>query len=315
MYLEQHTQLKTVAAIFEWHEKNRKSAHRPHLGGSQIGNPCSRALWYMFRWCDSPSFDGRHVRLFETGDLEEDRFVKELRAIGARVWDRDPETGKQIRFTACDGHFALSLDGVVEHIPDAPGKPHVLELKTANEKSFNETKRNGVEKAKPIYFAQVQVGMALSGIHNCLFLMKNKNNDDIYGERIKYDPAMGLQLVAKAEQIIFSDKPPAKLNNDPSFYLCRFCDYRHVCHEGRPPEINCRTCAHSSPERGGDGSWSCAKGLPMRQTCKAHLFNPYAMPWQVNDASPEFVEYVTPDGEVIRNEGNSKEIEKMWIPF
>jgi hypothetical protein len=313
MNLEQHTQLKTVRAIFEWHERNRKSAHRPHLGGSQIGNPCARALWYQFRWIDSPVFDGRKIRLFETGDLEEDRFVKELRGVGARVWDRDPETGKQIRFEECGGHFALSLDGVVEHIPDAPSKPHVLELKTANEKSFNETKRNGVEKGKPLYYAQCQIAMHLSGIDRCLFLMKNKNNDDIYGERIKYDPAMGLQLVAKAQEVIFSDKPPAKLNNDPSFYLCKFCDYRHVCHEGKPPEVNCRTCAHATPE--ANGTWSCAKGQSFGASCVLHLFNPYAMPWTVHDATPDWVEYVTSDGEVIRNEKNSDEIAASWMPF
>ena len=90
MNIEKHTQLKTVSAILEWHEKNRKSAHRPHLGGSQIGRECERALFYQFRWAWTPRFDGRMIRLFETGDLEEARFEKELRAIGAIVWAKDP---------------------------------------------------------------------------------------------------------------------------------------------------------------------------------------------------------------------------------
>lgn len=315
MNLEQHTQLKTVSAIFDWHAKNRKSGHRPHLGGSQIGNPCSRALWYMFRWCDQAEFDGRMIRLFETGDLEEDRFVKELRAIGVTVWERDPDTGKQVRFTAHDGHFALSLDGVAEGVPDAPKKPHIVEMKTANEKSFRATKSKGVKEAKPQYWAQVQVGMHLSGIHNCLFLMKNKNDDDLYGERIKYDPAEAMQLIAKAGEVIWSDKPPEKLSNDPSFFGCKFCDYHAVCHRGRPPEVNCRTCAHATPEKGGDGAWSCAKGKVFGEVCKEHLFNPYAMALEVHDATADWVEYVTSDGEIIRNEGNSQQIAADWVPW
>jgi len=38
-----------VKAIYQRYEENRRNAHRPHLGGSQIGNICSRALWYQFR--------------------------------------------------------------------------------------------------------------------------------------------------------------------------------------------------------------------------------------------------------------------------
>ncbi len=45
MNLEQHTTPITVQKIFENYKAKRKNEHRPHLGGSQIGNECSRALW------------------------------------------------------------------------------------------------------------------------------------------------------------------------------------------------------------------------------------------------------------------------------
>jgi hypothetical protein len=314
MNLEPHTTPPTVQAIFEHYVAKRKDAHRPHLGGSQIGNECARALWYQFRHMGRPYFDGRVLRLFETGDREEDRIVTNLRAVGVTVWDRDPETGKQIRFTACDGHFALSLDGVAEGLRES-GQPHTLEFKTMSDKNFRATQSKGVQDVKPIYWAQCQVGMHLSGLERCAFIAVNKNTDAIYMERIKYDPAEARQLIAKANEIIFSDKPPAKINNDPSFYLCKFCDYSDLCHQGRVPEVNCRTCAHASPELGGNGVWSCAKGHKFGNVCQSHLFNPYAMPWEIHDASPDFVEYVTDDGEVIRNEGNSNEIEQMWVPL
>lgn len=314
MNLEEHTTPKTVQAIYDHYVSKRGNGHRPHLGGSQIGNECARALWYQFRWADTGRLTGRQLRLFETGDREETRLIENLGAVGVKVWDRDPETGKQIRFTACDGHFALSLDGVLENLKES-SQPHTFEAKTMNDKNFAALKKDGVEKSKPIYYAQCQIGMHMSGLQRCAFIAVCKSTDEIYMERIKCDPAMGLQLLAKAESIIFSDKPPAKLRDDPSFYLCKFCDFRHVCHDGKPPEINCRTCAHATPERGGDGKWSCGKGFVFGKVCPSHLFNPYAMPWEVRDASPDFVEYITETGEVVRNENNSEEIAAKWIPF
>jgi hypothetical protein len=314
MNLEPYNKSPTVQAIFDHYKAQRKDAHRPHLGGSQIGNECARALWFQFRHMDRASFDGRVLRLFETGDREEARIVANLRAVGVTVWDRDPDTGKQIRFTAHSGHFALSLDGVGQGFKES-SKPHTLEFKTMNDKNFKALEAKGCEATKPVYYAQCQIGMHLAELDRCAFIAVNKNTDAIYMERIKYDPAMALKLIAKAEGVIFDDKPPAKLNTDPSFYLCRFCDYNAVCHMGKPPEVNCRTCAHATPERDGDGRWSCAKGKAFGAVCNEHLFNPHAMPWEVHDATPGWVEYVTEDGEVIRNEGNSQDIYNGWVPF
>lgn len=306
MNIEQNIQLKTIDAIFKWHSKNRKSSHRPHLGGSQIGNECDRSLWYQFRWAWSPHFDGRMIRLFVTGDLEEDRFTQELRGIGAVVWERDPATGKQIRFEACGGHFALSLDGVVEGIPDS-SKPHTLEMKTANEKSFKATKSLGVQKAKPVYWAQCQIGMHLSGIDRCLFLMKNKNTDELYGERIRYDPAEGIKLEAKANRIVFAPLPPSRITEDPSDWRCKFCPYFAVCQGNKIPEVHCRTCAHVTPER--DGSWSCAQGNKVGDVCQSHLFIPQMMPkdLEVKDAGADWVDYLDQlTGQTERNKNNSQ---------
>lgn len=313
MNLEEYVTPETVKRIYAWYQAQRKSDHRPHLGGSQIGHECARALWYQFRWADAPEHDGRVLRLFETGDREESRVVANLRAVGVTVWDRDPETGRQINFTAHGGHFALSLDGVVEGLHESK-RPHTLEIKTMNDRNFKTLEKDGVQKSKPVYWAQCQIGMHMSELDRCLFIAVNKNTDEIYMERIKADPAEGMKLLAKAGAIVFADRPFPRLREDPSYYVCRFCDYRRVCHEGKPPEVNCRTCAHSTPEPGG--GWSCAKGLTMWRECKSHLFNPYLMGWEMHDAGDDWIEYETPDGEIIRNhEANSLEIAAKWVPF
>ena len=257
MNLEKFATPATIEAIYKYYKDKRKNDHRPHLGGSQIGNECSRALWYQFRHAWSPSFDGRMLRLFETGDREEDRIVSNLRGVGVTVWERDPETGKQVRFTECGGHFALSLDGVGLGFSESK-KPHTLEFKTMSEKNFKAMKNLGCQKSKPVYWAQCQIGMYLAELDRCYFFCVNKNTDEIYGERIKLDKKEAKGLVDKANKIVFADTPPDRLSEDPSFWQCKWCSYWAVCHGCKIPEVSCRTCSHVTPEQ--DGSWSCAKG-------------------------------------------------------
>ena len=75
----------------------KNSPPRPHLGASEIGAQCERALWYSFHHCKLPAFSGRMLRLFETGQREEERIIRNLRSAGLQVWDRGDDGG-QIRF-------------------------------------------------------------------------------------------------------------------------------------------------------------------------------------------------------------------------
>lgn len=310
MNLEQHVTHPTIRRIFEHYEAAQQGKHRPHLGGSQIGNPCKRALWYQFRWCLAPSHEGRILRLFETGNREEDRIVANLRAVGVTVWDRDSETGRQISFTEHGGHFALSLDGVGQGFEESSA-PHVLEFKTMGKKAFADVTRKGVKESKPVYWAQMQVGMYLADLDRAYFIAVEKDTDAIYGERVKLDVAEAMSLIAKAGEVIFAAHPPERIASDASDFRCRFCDYRDVCHGEKIPEVNCRTCCHVTPER--DGTWTCE--LHGRDTtgeaCADHLFIPSAMPprYEFDDAGTEWVTYIDRDtGEVIRNGGNSRDL-------
>jgi hypothetical protein len=155
--------------------------------------------------------------------------------------------------------------------------------------------------------------MHLAEIERCAFFAVNKNTDEIYMERIKYDAAEALKLMAKAERVVHAATPPSRLSDEPSFFKCRFCPYKPVCHGCKIPEVSCRTCAHATPERGGDGAWSCAKGHEMWGPCTAHLFIPHIMPpdLEVSDTGEDWVEYLDKDtGEVVRNEENSFELHK-----
>lgn len=271
----------TVSKIYQAYESDADDGNRPHLGASLIGRACERQLWLIFRWAKAKKFDGRMLRLFETGQLEEARFTKNLRRIGVEVHDVQPD-GTQWRVSELGGHFGGSMDGAACGIPEAPKTWHVLEYKTHNEKSFTELVKKKVKAAKPEHYAQMQIYMGLTGMERALYMAKNKNTDELYTERVDFDPVEFAKLMARAERIIRANEPPMRCSNDPSWFVCKMCDFSDLCHGTEAPDVNCRTCAHSTPEMDGNARWSCSKTMPhdeinlgwQRVGCPEHRYIP-----------------------------------------
>ncbi|MBF0424602.1 MAG: oxidoreductase [Magnetococcales bacterium] len=299
----------TVEAILAAYEADAGRGFRPHLGASIIGRECDRSLWLDFRWTARASFGGRMLRLFETGQLEENRLIRNLRRIGVTVLEVDPHTGRQWRVEACDGHFGGSLDAAALGIPEAPKTWHVCEFKTHNATSFAELRKHGVQKAKPQHYAQMQVYLHLTGMTRALYLAVNKDTDDLHAERLQVDGAEGLRLLAKAERIIRAERPPMRISADPSWYQCRMCHHHPLCHEGASAERNCRTCLHSTPAE--IGLWLCSPSERLmaleaqKAGCSGHLFIPDLVVGEQTDADPAgaWVEYRLPDGSLWRDGG------------
>jgi hypothetical protein len=117
----------TLSAIYASFEARQGDGFRDHLGASLIGKSCARALWYDFRWATPARHTGRILRLFETGQLEEARLVRDLRATGATVLEVDPETGRQFRVEAHGGQ--LTAENIVGGKPgDVRGARFVMKL-------------------------------------------------------------------------------------------------------------------------------------------------------------------------------------------
>lgn len=249
--------VETLAAIDAELVRTQDREHRKHLGASVIGKPCEREIWYGFRWSAREEFGGRMLRLFNRGQLEEDRFSALLRLIGCEVWPIDPATGKQWRVSDCDGHFGGSLDGVARGIPELPGIPFICEYKTHNQKSFTAIVNEGLCSAHPRHFTQTQVYMFKMGIGWGLYFAVNKNDDALHPELVQSNPNFAINAIDKAKRVIASPLPPRRINSSPGFYICKFCKFNAICHDGAMPEKNCRTCHFASP--GPAGSWNCAK--------------------------------------------------------
>lgn len=289
----------TLTAIYAAFEARQGDGFRNHLGASLIGKSCARALWYDFRWATPARHSGRILRLFETGQMEEARLVRDLRATGATVLEVDPESGRQFRVETHGGHFGGSLDGVAIGLLEAPKTWHVVEFKAHSAKSFADLVAKGVVAAKPQHAAQMQIYMHLTGITRALYVAVCKDTDALHIERIEADTAMAERLLKKAGRIIFAQHPPERISADPAWFECRFCDHHAVCHGGGAAAHTCRTCLHSTPVEGG---WHCVRHdrvltpEDQRFACLQHLYIPDLVPGEVIDAGEDFVAYRMADG-------------------
>lgn len=254
----------------------KTESFRTHLGASVIGRSCARDIWYSWHWVKKPMHSARLLRLFNRGHLEEARFLALLRMIGCNVWSLD-EHGNQIRITGCGGHFGGSLDGVVAGIPDMPETPMLAEFKTHGTKSFASLKAEGVKKAKWEHYVQMCIYMHAQGLPAALYLAVSKDTDELHGEIVLADQTTAERYLQRAQDVINSPEPPVRINNNPSWYECKFCSHSKMCHQFEEPERNCRTCAHSTA-LAENGFWYCErKDFHIAKDCQAcnkYMCNP-----------------------------------------
>lgn len=186
---------------------------------------------------------------------------------------------KQFRFSDHGEHFGGSSDGVIRNIekvfPDwALIGPGLAEYKTHGDKSFavlagkvedwrkylaapdkHPFTGKGLLTAKLEHYIQMQVYMKYFNLQWGLYVAVNKNSDDLYMEIVQYRPEMGEAYSDRAGQIIAARHPPPRISNNPSWWECKFCDFREICHRGETPQKNCRSCIYAVPTEGG--TWYC----------------------------------------------------------
>lgn len=227
---------------------------RGHLGASGIGRPCDRELWYGFRWAYTSEVDSRVRRLWNRGHLEEGRFVALLMMIGVQVYAHDQQ-GNQFRISDVGGHFGSAIDGVLVGLPEMPTTPVLGEFKTHNLKSFESLLQKGMKESKPEHFAQVQVYMRKYDLSWCLYLAVCKDDDRLYGEYIAQEAQAGDHYLARAHYVIGMNEAPPRISNTASWWQCRFCNAKGLCHGKAQARVNCRTCRHSRALT--DQRWGC----------------------------------------------------------
>jgi hypothetical protein len=301
--------INSIANLVDGHHADQHDDPRLHLGGSMLGHPCDRWLWLSFRWAVREKFPGRIRRLFRRGRNEEEIVVADLKAIGLDIG----ETGDSQRFLNLDQHVGGSVDGIIESgVPGAIKTRHILEIKTHNKKSFDDLEKKGIKDSKPMHWAQMQIYMRGTEIDRALYVAVCKDDDRLYTERVKYDEEAAGNLLDRGHRIAITERIPVPISTDTSWYQCKFCAAHSFCHKRQlTQEVNCRTCAHTTPE--SDGTWSCARwesnNIPgdfQKVGCDSHVLHPDLVPWPIKDSNtPHEAVYEINGADVRNGEGDA----------
>jgi len=225
--------------------------NREYIGMSGLAGPCSRKIWYDFHWAYDRLVSKRVKRLLDRGELEELRVVTDLIAAGMTI---KFALGGQVELVDKTGHIKGHPDGEVYQVPTAPKTPHLLEIKTMNNKLFKIYVKQGLEKSNPSYWGQIHTYMGERKLTRCLFVVTNKDTEERHYERIHYKKEVHKDCMSRGFNILTSEFPPNKIG-ESTWFECQFCDAKKICHKGAKINRNCRTCKNVNIEE--KGQWSC----------------------------------------------------------
>lgn len=253
--------METVQAIDALLESRTEKA-RTYLGISYAGEKCDRYIWLTFRWAAYEHKTGRIQRLLRRGQREEAEILRLLRSVGVVVTD----TGRNQCLVTLTPWVKGHPDGIIRSgLKESPTNEHILEMKTSNDKAWQDLCKRGVQEAKPVHYTQMQLYMLGKNIERSFYWNTNKNNDDVYTERVYLDWIFANRKKERVEALSLERNLPGPLSDLPSWYECKMCPMWGICHNHEMPRCSCRTCEHG--EFCADGKFHCkAKGKDIRNT-------------------------------------------------
>jgi hypothetical protein len=187
-------------------------------------------LWARFHGVpeqDPPR--GRTLAIFGMGDCVEDEVYRLLRLAGFEVEDVDPETGSQFRCVSHDGQVTGRTDGTIM----LDGVRTLLEVKSANSRSFAEFKQDGMAgwRSGPVYGPQMTMYMGHQGLSQGLMVVYSKETSDVSAELVQFDADEFERLQGNLDVAVGDDLPerPAGANG-PGSKFCKWCPVGQWCY-------------------------------------------------------------------------------------
>lgn len=232
---------------------NQEQEPRTYLGGSRLGEECARRLAYEYT--HAPKDEGRHfkgktLRIFDMGHDGETRVASYLRLAGFTLLT-ERANGKQFGFGIAkhpetgENRIAGHIDGVVTAGPESVmtnpvhgGKeflayPMLWENKALNDKGWKSCLSRGVQRAKPVYYAQMQVYMHHLDLHANpgLFTALNRETGELFAELVPFNPAAVQEAIDRGVRVISAAQPEdlPRVSDKRDCFACQWCDYQDRC--------------------------------------------------------------------------------------
>ena len=157
-------------------------------------------------------------RTIQFGHIFEGYILSLLVAGGANVY------GSQDKIVNTTETISGRVDGIIK----IDEKEYILEIKSLKHELIEDMVQNGVQKATPYYYDQVQVYLKYSRLPQCVFLSISRNTLQIFIEIIHYDKDRASYLVNKIDAILGAQK----IQQIEEKYLnreCTWCSARDFC--------------------------------------------------------------------------------------
>lgn len=209
----------------------QREEQRTYLGASSIGSECLRKVQYDWQ-CDA-THPARTKRIFARGHAFEEITVKAMSAAGFRM-----ERGTQATaFTAADGLFKGHADGILLEGPPVEGLTYkaLWEHKALGASGWRKLEKDGIKKAYPQYYDQVQLYMAYLGLDEnpALFTAVNADTCHILHLLVPFDAAAAQAASDRAASIIQAtlahELLPRITDKGPTDWRCKMCSHAGRC--------------------------------------------------------------------------------------
>lgn len=248
-----------VQTINDTAVSNQPLVYRDNLTASGWSH-CDRSMWLSLRNASDQKHKAETLRTFRMGHLLEDEIVKWLLDSGYKISHQQAEV--KSRYGKPLGH----IDGIIF----SDKQYRLLEIKTSADKYFKQWIKDGAPEK---YRAQAQLYMhhsdqlSQSGrkLSEVMWVVLNKNTSELFIDIQPYDEQWAALQTNRIHGVIESEALP----NSEDDYRCNMCYQKKVCKGETVSQINCRTCAHVSVEK---GSFVCQHGYG--KICERYVFHP-----------------------------------------
>lgn len=252
--VDQEIARRVVEMIDEaYREEEPYERKRGAIGASAAGSTCIARLGFHLRGFPDDPVPPRRKRLFRAGHEIEKWVVRDLRAAGLDVWDKDDLTGRQHRREWLGGHVVCYADGLIGLEIGGEKVTAILEVKSTNSAIFSKVKRHGVKLAHRQYFGQLLTEMALFKAAFALFVAYNKDTSDYYAELVPWDQDEWDDIHAHLQAAL--DGEMFRIAEHKTHFVCRTCPKTKVCWGEVELTPTCRFCTHAAPN--SVGTWDC----------------------------------------------------------
>jgi hypothetical protein len=218
-----------INALLEEAARVNPEVTRGYLGASAVGHACMRKI--QFDWLCDPVHPLRLRSIFDRGHFFERQSREQFERAGFKFADKD-----RLKFEVLGGWLRGHGDGLLVNGPRIPGTgyPCLWEHKAINAKGFRTLERDGLEKAYPVYAAQISLYQHFLGVDEnpAILTVVNADRCDRLHLVVPFDPERARTWIQRAETIIAATRAGEllpRLTDDQDDWRCKMCGHRERC--------------------------------------------------------------------------------------